>query len=293
MKKIKPFGFGKRNYISGSSKYNYPENSQNEELLKIYFKEICQYKLLSKEEEKDLFEKYQKGNIKAKEKIIKSNLRLVVSIAGNFHNKGMSLLDLIGEGNVGLIKAVDHFRKEEGCKFSTYAAWWVYQSIARALIDTGKPIRIPNYIISDVVQAKIGIDKIKQSKGYVLDIETCLEELGYNKDRIQIIKHALESEKHIVQINSFGSEDGKLDLEDKKATSPGELAAKNSELLNLESKLKKLNERDVKILKMRFGLNGYKLMTLEEIGNKVNLSRERVRQIEKESLEKLNYLLAH
>jgi RNA polymerase primary sigma factor len=262
--------------------------------LETYFKEINQIDLLTPDEEKALAHKVRAGDPAAREHMAKANLRLVVSIAKNYVDRGLSLLDLIEEGNLGLLKAVERFDPAEGCRFSTYATWWIKQSIKRALIDTVKTVRIPSYMVEMISKWKNATSDLTIKLGRQPFFHEVAEKLGIPEENLGIIKTALRASSSSNQTISLENMWTLSEvLEDKNARQPEEILFDSIEVEMIEKLLRTLDERESTILRMRYGLVNGDPMTLKEIGERVNLSRERVRQIENEALKKLYYVLAH
>jgi RNA polymerase primary sigma factor len=262
--------------------------------LETYFKEINRIQLLTAKEEKELAIAIRQGDASARESMIKANLRLVVSIAKNYVDRGLSLLDLIEEGNLGLLKAVERFDPDEECRFSTYATWWIKQSIKRALIDTVKTVRIPSYMVELMSKWKTMAASLNVKLGRQPTFEEVAEALQIPPENIGIIKTAIRASSSSSQTISLENMWTLSEiLEDKNAREPAEILFDEVEIELIEKLLGLLEERDAKILRMRYGIDNGDPMTLKEIGEKVNLSRERVRQIENEALKRLYYILTH
>lgn len=256
------------------------------ELVTLYLEDIREYSLLTREEEKNLFERVKEGSSEAKNELILSNLRLVVSIAKKYNIRGMSLIDLISEGNFGLIEAIEKFDLSRGTKFSTYAVWWIRQSIGKALMNKSRAIKIPSYkyILLSKVNKLIVESFLKDGKK--IDFEKIGESLAMTK--IQIEELMLEFQETVSLNSKVGEE---IYLEDVVCISTAQnLEDEISERIikeGIRDMLRELNERERKILIYRYGLYNSEELTLEEVGKVYNISRERVRQIEKRSLEKL------
>jgi len=270
------------------------ENIVKEVGLETYFKEINRIQLLTAKEERELAIRIQKGDAEAREQMIKANLRLVVSIAKNYVDRGLSLLDLIEEGNLGLLKAVERFDPAEECRFSTYATWWIKQSIKRALIDTVKTVRIPSYMVELISKWKNVSSNLNIKLGRQPTFDEIAAELKIPPENLGIIKTAIRASNSSSQTISLENMWTLSEiLEDKDAKQPVDILFDEFEMELIEKLLASIEERDAKILRMRYGLDSGDPMTLKEIGEKVNLSRERVRQIENEALKKLYYILTH
>ena len=261
--------------------------------LGAYLKEIMEFPLLTKDEEITLGLKVQEKDKKARESLINSNLRLVVFIARKYQNKGMDLLDLINEGNIGLMKAVDKYNPTKGYKFSTYATWWIRQAITRSLEDKSKNIRVPIYLQDRIFSFK----KIEATLTKKLNRKPTKEELSkatkLSISQIENIECHLKTQIQTVSINKNISDENKDELGDlimdKKTPSPEEIAVNNilkfyiTELLENSN----LTKRELEIIKLRFGLNGNNTMTLKEISKIYHVTKECIRQIEKKVLQKL------
>ena len=263
------------------------KRSPIDEIVSIYFKDFKDTALLSREEEIELYKKAKLGDTKAKEKFFKSNLRLVVSIAKNYQGRGLLFADLIQEGNIGLVKAYDHFKPEFGFKFSTYSTWWIHQSIKRALVDQGHTIRVPNYLsgptskVLQIVESQEKKLERKLSKQERFDI---VRELYGDTEKAEIVIAALKLlGVNLTELDTYEDKDSIACLAEN--TTAEESDALNK--IDIEKLLEKLQKRESEILKLRYGLNGIKPMTLEEIGEQFKVSRERIRQIKNEAVRKL------
>ena len=258
--------------------------------VKLYLNSINNKKLLSYEEEQELGRKIIEGDIAAKKKLVESNLRLVVSVAKKYINKShLTLLDLIQEGNLGLMKAADKFNYKMGYKFSTYATYWIKQSISRAIVEQSKTIRLPDHIIG--ILGKINKFKNEYAQKYNKEPDTKViaNALGITQKKLQEI---LDNTKDTVSINAAVGEDeddATLEdlIEDKKSLSPEKVAIQESTKDTINKMLGTLDKREKEVIEMRFGLNGYTARTLEDCSKHFKVTRERVRQIENEALKKL------
>ena len=258
--------------------------------VKVYLKEIGRVPLLSPEEETELALKIQAGGPdgeKAKQRLSEANLRLVVSIAKRYVGRGMQFLDLIQEGNLGLIKAVEKFDHTKGFKFSTYATWWIRQAITRAIADQARTIRIPVHMIETIHKINRTQRRLVQELGREPTEEEIAEETGFTVDKIRkILKIAQEP---ISLETPVGDDDSHLRdfLEDDKTASPPEIITQMNLREQLENVLSSLTEREAKVIEMRFGLRDGNEHTLEEVGQEFQVTRERIRQIEAKALRKL------
>ena len=266
------------------------ESMDVDEPIKMYLREIGQIPLLSYEEEIDYAQRVLNGEEEAKQKLIESNLRLVVSIAKKHTNRGLKMLDLIQEGNMGLMKAVEKFEYEKGFKFSTYATWWIRQAITRAIADQGRTIRIPVHMIET-------INKIKKESRIILQEtgkEPTAEELATKLELpVEKVKSILEMNQDPISLETpVGSEeDSELGdfVEDDKFLNPYDATTRVLLKEQLNDVLKTLNEREEMVLRYRYGLDDGSQKTLEEVGKIFNVTRERIRQIEVKALRKLRH----
>ena len=257
--------------------------------VKIYLKEIGKVPLLTREEEIVLSKKIEAGDESAKAKLAEANLRLVVSIAKNHIGRGLSFLDLIQEGNLGLMRAIEKFDYKKGYKFSTYATWWIRQAITRAIADQGRTIRVPVHMIENINKLVRVQRQLVQDLGREPLPEEIAELMDMDKDKVMdIIKIA---EKPISLETPIGEEDSQLGdfIEDNHIKTPAEAANHAMLKESLFDVLETLTPREQEVLILRFGLNDGKARTLEEVGNIFNLTRERIRQIESKALRKLRH----
>lgn len=264
----------------------------SERVLETYLREINRVPLLNGDEEKALAREILRGNSAAREHMIRANLRLVVSIAKHYSNRGLLLLDVIEEGNVGLLKAVERFDPDQNCRFSTYATWWIRQSIRRALINTGKTVRIPSYMVELIAKWKKARTAFESSNGRTPSERELSRELQMKPESVRAVERADRSASASRQ--SFSIEDS-INLEetvpDENTDTPDEIVLNRAELAKVRELLDVLDDRERDILRLRFGLEGEEPMTLKEIGAHLGLTRERVRQIQNEALRKLNATL--
>ncbi|OFI06757.1 RNA polymerase sigma factor SigA [Clostridium acetireducens DSM 10703] len=258
--------------------------------MRLYLKEIGAIELLSREEEVSLAKKIENGDNKARETLLKSNLRLVVCIAKKYIGRGLPLLDLIQEGNLGLMKAIDKFDYKKGFKFSTYATWWIKQSISRAIADKSRAIRLPVHINENVNKLNKASKKLYQKLGRAPDIDEIAEcmdmPLEYVKKLMRVSKTPLSLELPIDDQGNSKLEDFIPDYEN---ASPEEIAEHSMLKKQLLDVISTLNPREEKILKLRFGLENGEAKTLDEVSKEFNLTKERIRQIEKRALLKLKH----
>jgi RNA polymerase primary sigma factor len=262
--------------------------------IETYFKDINRIPLLTADLEKSLARQIRKGDEPAREQMITANLRLVVSIAKNYVDRGLSLMDLIEEGNLGLLKAVERFDPDAQCRFSTYATWWIKQSIKRALIDTVKTVRIPSYMVEIISKWKNCASNLSIKLGRQPTVEEIAEAMEIPPENLGIIKTAIRASNSSSQTVSLENMWTLSEvLEDKNVKQPHQILVNDAETELIDKLLSLLDDRDAKILRMRYGLVSGDPMTLKEIGERVSLSRERVRQIENEALKKLYYILTH
>ena len=276
--------------LSNEKLLNLGNSAKVDEPIKMYLREIGQVPLLTHDEEIEYAKKAYEGDEEASKKLIESNLRLVVSIAKKHTNRGLKLLDLIQEGNIGLMKAVEKFEYTKGYKFSTYATWWIRQAITRAIADQGRTIRIPVHMIETINKIKKESRIYLQETGKDASPEILAERLGMEVDKIKAIQE-MNQEPISLETPVGSEEDSELGdfVEDQKTTSPYE--ATNRAILReeLDAVLKTLSPREEKVLRYRYGLDDSSPKTLEEVGKIFNVTRERIRQIEVKALRKLRH----
>lgn len=258
--------------------------------IKMYLKEIGQYSLLTFEEEIDLAKKYEKGDLKAREKLIKSNLRLVVSIAKKYLGRRLSFLDLIQEGNQGLIKAVEKYDWRRGYKFSTYATWWIRQAITRAIADQSRTIRIPVHMVDHINRYYKTQRKLLQKLGREPTTKEIAKEMGITQEEVENLVKISQPPK---SLSTPIGDDKETTLEQfiSDQTQPSLYDKVSKEFLRdyLNEVLETLSERERKVLIMRFGLDDGKPKTLEDVGREFRVTRERIRQIEAKAIRKLRH----
>ncbi|KKU63441.1 MAG: RNA polymerase sigma factor [Candidatus Amesbacteria bacterium GW2011_GWA1_47_16] len=259
--------------------------------VRMYLREIGKIPLLKPEEEISLAQKIEKGDRKAKKKLTESNLRLVVSIAKKYVMRGLSLLDLIQEGNQGLIRAVEKYDWRKGYKFSTYATWWIRQAITRAIADQARTIRIPVHMVETINKLIRVQRQLMQQLGREPAAEEIAETMGeMTAIRVrEILKIAQDTTSLETPVGD--EEDSMLGDFIADTSQPSPIEAASRELLkeNIEEVLSSLTDREAKVLRMRFGLDGKNPMTLEEVGREFGVTRERIRQIEAKALRKLKH----
>ncbi|MDA7921419.1 RNA polymerase sigma factor RpoD/SigA [Verrucomicrobiales bacterium] len=260
--------------------------------IKIYLREIGKTALLSREEEVQLADRIKNGDREARAHMIKANLRLVVKIAQDYANYGLPLLDLISEGNIGLMKAVERFDPNKGGKLSTYAAWWIKQSIKRALANQSKTIRLPVHMVDKISKMRRVAMVLSEELGREPTDEELSEEIGIDRAKLSHLKSAAMRPASLDA--PIGEDDntqfGEI-IGDEKALTPLELLSHKNMHMQLDDLLEVLDERERKIVDARFGLGGQKPKTLEEVGQEFGVTRERIRQLQNIALKKLRRAL--
>ena len=268
------------------------DEGHTDDAIKLYLKEVHKTRLLSAEDERVLGRRVAKGDMAARDRMIESNLRLVVKIAKRYINKGLSFLDLIEEGNIGLIKAVDRFQVKKGCRFSTYATWWIRQSIERALINQARTIRLPVHIAGDVNRMlKISRDlqrDLKREPRVNEIAEAMNEKTGYVTDLMTQARKTYSMEHPMGEDGEFSLLDT---IEDNSAVDPHRHAEGMQDYAKIDEWLMNLSEHERKILIQRYGLEDTTTMTLDKIGRQNGVSRERIRQIQEQGLDKLRAMM--
>jgi RNA polymerase primary sigma factor len=259
--------------------------------VRMYLREIGKIPLLTQEEEQVLAQKAAKGNKKAKDKMVEANMRLVVSIAKRYSGRGLDLLDLIQEGNTGLLRAVEKFDPDKGFKFSTYATWWIRQAITRAIADQARTIRIPVHMVETINKVLRASRKLTAE----LNREPTIEEIAKEMDMdVEKVDYVMRIKQDIASLDASVGKDGDDEdsvlgdfVEDGDRISPEDSAANQMLKEQLAEIISTLSEREQKIIKLRFGIGGGRPHTLEEVGAEFSVTRERIRQIEAKALSKL------
>ncbi len=260
--------------------------------IKLYLREIGQVKLLTPVEEIDLAARIRKGDKKAREQMIKANLRLVVKIAHDYESFGLPLLDLINEGNIGLMKAVERFDPSKGGKLSTYGSWWIKQSIKRALANQSKTIRLPVHLVDKIAKLRRTALKLHEMFGREPTDDELADELGLSTTRVTLMRTAsIRPTSLDAPISDEDSINFSEVVQDENANTPYESLEEKTVTRMLQEMIKTLNAREATILRYRFGLDGASEKTLEEVGDGFGVTRERVRQIQNIALNKLRKMI--
>jgi len=267
-------------------------DARSDDAIKLYLKEIQKTNLLTAAEERELALKISQGDMAARDRMIESNLRLVVKIAKRYMNRGLPFLDLIEEGNMGLIKAVERFKLSKECRFSTYATWWIRQSIERALVNQSRTIRLPVHVSDDINKLiKVTRELVPQLKREpsVAEIANLMGvEPAYVSRLMVLVKKTYSIEHPMGENNDYSLIDT---IEDSKAVDPSELIEDLNKFAHVSEWMATLSENEQEILSLRFGLNDREPQTLDTIGRRFGVTRERIRQIEAKSLEKLRRIM--
>lgn len=267
-------------------------SSSDRNVMQTYMQEISKTALLSKEEEIELAARIQKGDKVARDHMISANLRLVVKIAHDYNNFGLPLLDLISEGNIGLVKAVERFDPSKGGKLSTYAAWWIKQSIKRALANQSKTIRLPVHLVDRIAKMR----KITAELADELDREPTDEEIAYMMDMpVNKVAHLKSVSVRPSSLDAPVGEDGDTSfgdlVGDENQATPYEDLQRKTMSNDITSVINRLENRESEIIQLRFGLDGSRPLTLEEVGEKFDITRERVRQIQNIAIHKMRRIM--
>ncbi len=273
-----------------SQEMDVPEAPGVDDPVRMYLKEIGKIPLLSFEEEIELAKRMEAGDTEAKERLAEANLRLVVSIAKRYSGRGMQLLDLIQEGNLGLIKAVEKFDYRKGYKFSTYATWWIRQAITRAIADQSRTIRIPVHMVETINRMIRTSRQLVQELGREPTTEEIAEKMGVSAERVEELRQ-ISLEPVSLESPVGDEEDSHLGdfIQDENMAAPADEAAYSLLREQLEEVLDGLSEREKMVLKLRFGLEDGRPHTLEEVGKQFHVTRERIRQIEAKALRRLRH----
>lgn len=260
--------------------------------LRVYLREISKTDLLTPAEEVELAARIKRGDKEARAHMIKANLRLVVKIAQDYAGYGLPLADLISEGNIGLMKAVERFDPEKGGKLSTYAAWWIKQSIKRALANQSKTIRLPVHMVDKIAKMRRISMILTEVMGREPTDDELAEELGIPRKKLALLKRASQRPTSLdAPVNEGESTDYSEIIGDERAINPLDALADKNLHNQLDDLLDVLDEREHRIIDARFGLNGKKPMTLEEVGREFGVTRERIRQLQNVALEKMRKAL--
>lgn len=268
-------------------------NYDSDSSLRVYMREISKTPLLTPAEEIELADRIKKGDKAARTHMIKANLRLVVKIAQDYSGYGLPLPDLISEGNIGLMKAVERFDPNKGGKLSTYGSWWIKQSIKRALANQSKTIRLPVHMVDKIARMRRISSMLAESLGREPTDEELSEELGLPRRKLAMLKRA--SQRPTSLDEPFGDEErGNFSdvIGDESAVNPFDALADKNMHGHLDDLLEVLDERESKIIDARFGLNGRTPMTLEEVGREFGVTRERIRQLQNVALDKMRRALS-
>ncbi len=259
--------------------------------VRLYLREIGKIPLLSQEEEQKLAQKILKGDKKAKDKMVEANMRLVVSIAKRYSGRGLDFLDLIQEGNTGLLRAVEKFDPSKGFKFSTYATWWIRQAITRAIADQARTIRIPVHMVETINKTLRATRKLTQELNREPTIEEIAKEMDMEPEKVEYV---MRIKQDIASLDQSVGRDGDDEdsvlgdfVEDEERATPEDSAASQILKEQLAEIISTLSDREQKIIKLRFGIGGGRSHTLEEVGAEFSVTRERIRQIEAKALSKL------
>jgi RNA polymerase primary sigma factor len=265
---------------------------ESDSSLKLYMREIAKTPLLTIAEENELAERIKAGDEKARTQMIKANLRLVVKIAHDYSGYGLSLSDLISEGNIGLMNAVERFDPEKGGKLSTYGAWWIKQSIKRALANQSKTIRLPIHMVDKIARMRRISSSLAEDLGREPSDDELAAELGLPRQKIAMLKQAaqrpasLDAPIHEGEATEYGEI-----VSDESASDPLEMLTDKNMHAEINGLLSILNERERRIIDERFGLSGLKPMLLEDVGREFGVSRERIRQLQNSALAKMRKAL--
>jgi len=263
----------------------------DDNILSLYLREINKIPLLTREEEEHFARKAAQGEKSAKDKLVRANLRFVVNVAKKYQNQGLPLADLISEGNIGLMNAIERFDVEKGYHFISYAVWWIRQAILKAICEKSRMIRLPLNRANELVQIEKVRKELLSSKGREPEIEEVAKRLDMDKDHVADL---LNISRDLVSLETpiYAEKDSSIlgdFVEDTGYSSPDEMAVEKSLREDIDRVLRTLSQKEADIIKYRFGLNGRRPMSLKEIGTKYRLTKERIRQIEKKALKRLQH----
>jgi RNA polymerase primary sigma factor len=269
-----------------------PDGAGIDDSVRVYLKEMGKVDLLDKEEEVALAKRIEQGDQEAKKELTEANLRLVVSIAKKYIGQGMSFLDLIQEGNKGLMKAVEKFDYTKGYKFSTYATWWIRQSITRALADQARTIRIPVHMVETMNKYKRIKKRLSKDLEREANIDEIAEEMNMEVEKVRKVKKLIQNQQPVSLDTPIGEEnDSQLSdfIENQDSPEPENFASNELLKNHLDEVLDTLTEREKRIISLRFGLEDGRQRTLQEVGKEFGVTRERIRQIQVKALRKLRH----
>ncbi|MDP4625963.1 MAG: RNA polymerase sigma factor RpoD/SigA [Akkermansiaceae bacterium] len=265
---------------------------ESDSSLKLYLREISKTPLLTIQEEIELAERIKNGDGEARAHMIRANLRLVVKIAQDYSNYGLPVTDLISEGNIGLMKAVERFDPEKGGKLSTYAVWWIKQSIKRALANQSKTIRLPVHMVDKIAKMRRISSMLAEALGREPTDEELAEEVGLPRRKLAMLRQASQRPTSLdAPINDGESTEFGDIISDESAENPLDMLADKNMHGEIDGLLSVLDERERRIIDERFGLNGKKPLTLEEVGREFGVTRERIRQLQNSALTKMRRAL--
>lgn len=268
---------------------NVTRSSYETNILSTYLKDINRIPLLTREEEYDLALKATSGDVSAREKIVQANLRFVVNVAKKYQNQNVPLMDLISEGNIGLMNAVERFDATKGYHFISYAVWWIRQAILKAICEKSRMIRLPLNRANELVQIEKARKEVDSSKGEENELRQIAELLNMTQDHVRDIIN-ISRDMVSLDVPVFAEQDGNTIgdfLEDSRYYQPEEVMMETALREDIDEVLSSLTEKEAKILRLRFGLNGNRPMSLKEIGDIFSLTKERIRQIEKKAIRRL------
>lgn len=289
----KPFVLVEDSAADAVSPATPPSSVGGTSLLRRYLNEACEEPLLTPAEEIELADRIKEGDESARERMIKANLRFVVKIARDYEGFGLPLMDLISEGNIGLMRAVDKFDPAKGAKLSTYSSWWIKQQMRRAITNQSKTIRLPTHAVEKVWELRKIATRIKHEEGREATVEELSQESGYSRKKIAAMMDSSARPASLdARIGDDTSSERSELIPDENADDPGlALSTKNSVGI-LQKLLKHLPAREIKILTRRFGLDGAEPLTLSEIGEELGVTRERIRQLQNQALNRLRGFMA-